>query len=254
MNALEFIEVRKEYGGREALAGISMTVPEGEFVVMMGPSGSGKTTLLKTANRLVEPSGGKVFFFGEDSARIEKSALRRQIGYALQSTALFPHMTVAKNIAAVPELLGWSRSEIDERVRELISAIGLDPKEHAERYPSQLSGGQAQRVGIARALAGRPRLLLLDEPFASLDAIIRTKLQDDLLEMHKRHEAPTVLFVTHDPDEAFRLGQRIAILDEGRLIRYATPSELIDDPGSDLAARLLGLVSAEGMRRARSTA
>ena len=237
------------YGTEAALSGVSMEIPEGAFVVLMGASGSGKTTLLRTINRLIAPSSGKVLFFGEDTAAMDPIELRKKIGYVLQSAALFPHRTVGGNIATVPEILGWERTRIAARVDELLELMGLDPAEYRGRYPSQLSGGQQQRVGIARAMAGRPAVLLMDEPFGALDAIIRARLQDDLLRMHRR-EGTTVVFVTHDLDEAFRLGDRVAVMNEGLLLQYGTPVELIRLPASDYVRELLGFLSVEAIRRA----
>ncbi|MDR1133659.1 MAG: ABC transporter ATP-binding protein, partial [Synergistaceae bacterium] len=225
MNAIEFEGVSKSYRGQDAVSGISMSVPDGAFVVLMGASGSGKTTLLKMVNRLISPSAGRIFYYGEDAAGLDAIELRKQIGYVLQSAALFPHMTVAGNIAAVPEILGWNAERTRSRVRELLELMGL-PGDFAGRYPSQLSGGQQQRVGIARAVAGSPRVLLMDEPFGALDAITRSRLQDDLLRMH-RADRSTILFVTHDLDEAFRLGDAVAVMNEGKLLQYGPPSDLI---------------------------
>ena len=226
-----------------------MEIPEGAFVVLMGASGSGKTTLLKMINRLIAPSSGRVLFFGEDNMSLDPIALRKRIGYVLQSAALFPHRTVAQNVATVPEVLGWEVPAINERVNELLELMDLDPAEFRDRYPSQLSGGQQQRVGIARAMAGRPNVLLMDEPFGALDVIIRARLQDDLLKMHRRDNL-TIVFVTHDLDEAFRLGDRVAVMNEGKLVQYDTPQALIKNPASDYVKQLLGFLSVEAIRRA----
>ncbi|MDR1514600.1 MAG: ABC transporter ATP-binding protein [Synergistaceae bacterium] len=225
-----------------------MSVPDGALVVLMGASGSGKTTLLKMVNRLIQPSSGRISFYGEDTAGLDVIELRKKIGYVLQSAALFPHMTVRGNIATVPEILGWNAERIRARTSELLELMGL-PDDFAGRYPSQLSGGQQQRVGIARAIAGSPKVLLMDEPFGALDAITRARLQDDLLRIH-RADRSTILFVTHDLDEAFRLGDRVAVMNEGELIRYGTPAELIKAPDSDYAKKLLGFLSLEAIRRA----
>jgi osmoprotectant transport system ATP-binding protein len=248
VNAIEFVDVHKSYGDGEAVAGVSMSVPEGALVVMMGASGSGKTTMLKMVNRLISPSSGKVLFFDEDTTALDAIELRKKIGYVLQSAALFPHMTAARNISTVPEILGWGAERIRSRVEELLSLMGL-PEDFADRYPSQLSGGQQQRVGIARALAGDPKVLLMDEPFGALDAITRARLQDDLLRIHRR-DRTTILFVTHDLDEAFRLGDRVAVMNEGRLVQYGTPWELIKSPESEYVERLLDFLSVEAIRRA----
>lgn len=250
MNAVEFVDVSKRYGDTVAVDGVSMDIPEGAFVVLMGASGSGKTTLLKMANRLIEPSSGRVLFFGEDTSGLDEIRLRQKIGYVLQSAALFPHRSVARNIATVPEILGWERTRIDAKVDELLTLMGLPPLSFRDRYPSQLSGGEQQRVGIARAMAANPRVLLMDEPFGALDAIIRARLQDDLLSMHRRNRT-TILFVTHDLDEAFRLGDRVAIMNEGHLVQYDAPAALIASPASEYVERLLGFLSLEALRRAK---
>lgn len=250
MNAVEFLDVRKVYNGDGAVAGVTMAVSEGSFVVLMGTSGSGKTTLLKMINRLIVPTSGQVLFFGEDNAALDVTELRKKIGYVLQSAALFPHRTVARNIATVPEILGWSAERTRARVDELLELMGMEPDDFRDRYPSQLSGGQQQRVGIARAMAGEPSVLLMDEPFGALDAITRSRLQDDLRALHERNNT-TILFVTHDVDEAFRLGDKVAIMSEGRLVQYDTPAELLRSPASDYVRQLLDFLSVEAIRRAQ---
>ncbi len=250
MNAVEFLDVRKVYNGDDAVDGVTMAVAEGSFVVLMGTSGSGKTTLLKMINRLIVPTSGTVLFFGEDNAALDLTELRKRIGYVLQSAALFPHRTVARNIATVPEILGWEAGRTHARVDELLALMGMEPGDFRNRYPSQLSGGQQQRVGIARAMAGEPSVLLMDEPFGALDAITRARLQDDLRAMHER-SGTTVLFVTHDVDEAFRLGDRVAIMSEGRLVQYDTPARLLESPASGYVSQLLDFLSVEAIRRAK---
>ena len=239
----------KNYGSKRAVAGVSLEIPEGSFVVMMGASGSGKTTMLKMINRLITPSSGKVLFFGADSAELNVTELRRRVGYVLQSAALFPHWTVKRNIAAVPEILRWDRERIHARVCELLELMGLPSADFLDRYPSQLSGGEQQRVGIARAMAGSPSVLLMDEPFGALDAITRARLQDDIIAIQRR-ERITVVFVTHDLDEAFRLGDRVAIMNGGELVQYDTPLAVIKKPATDYVEQLLGFLSAEAVRRA----
>lgn len=251
MNAVEFIGVRKIYNGDGAVKDVTMAIREGAFVVLMGSSGSGKTTLLKMINRLIVPSSGKVLFFGEDNASLDLTELRKKIGYVLQSAALFPHRTVARNIATVPEILKWDKERIRARVDELLELMGMQPDEFRNRYPSQLSGGQQQRVGIARAMAGEPAVLLMDEPFGSLDAITRARLQEDLRAMQER-AGTTILFVTHDVDEAFRLGDKVAIMSEGSLVQYDTPDFLLRFPASGYISKLLGFLSVEGIRRAQA--
>jgi osmoprotectant transport system ATP-binding protein len=249
LNAIEFEDVKKNYGTSEAVRGVSMAVSEGSLVALMGVSGSGKTTMLKMVNRLVVPTSGKVLFFGEDTASMEVTALRKKIGYVLQAAALFPHMTVAENISTTPGILGWDKARTKSRVREMLSLMGLDPDEFAGRYPSQLSGGQQQRVGIARAMAGAPGVLLMDEPFGALDVITRSRLQDDLLRLHGR-DGTTILFVTHDIDEAFRLGNKVAVMNGGVLAQYGTPREIVGNPADSYVRQLLNFLSVEALKRA----
>lgn len=239
----------KIYGSKRAVSDVSLEIPEGSFVVMMGASGSGKTTMLKMINRLITPSSGSVLFFGADSAGLDVTELRRQVGYVLQSAALFPHWTVKRNIAAVPEILGWESARIHARVCELLELMGLPAADFLDRYPSQLSGGEQQRVGIARAMAGSPSVLLMDEPFGALDAITRARLQEDIIAIQRR-ERITVVFVTHDLDEAFRLGDRVAIMNGGELVQYDTPLAVIKKPATNYVEQLLGFLSAEAVRRA----
>lgn len=214
-----------------------MDVVDGELLVLLGPSGCGKTTLLKTVNRLVEPTAGRILVAGVDARTVPVVRLRRGIGYAIQATGLFPHLTVARNVAVVPRLLGWDRARVDARVEEMLDLVGL-PAGYGGRYPRQLSGGEAQRVGLARALAGDPTTLLMDEPFGALDAISRARLQDVLLAIQARLDR-TILFVTHDVAEALRLADRIAVLDRGRLVQVGPPAELVARPADPLVAELL---------------
>lgn len=218
---------------------VSLTVDDGEIVVVVGTSGSGKTTLLRMINRLIEPTSGRVLIDGEDTRSLAAYELRRRIGYVIQGYGLFPHRTVAQNIGTVPQLLGWDRARIAGRVDELLDLFQLPPADFRDRLPAELSGGQQQRVGVARALAAEPKLLLMDEPFGALDPIIRAKAQDDLLAIHRRFKT-TIVFVTHDMDEAIRLGDRIAVLDEGRLLQYASPATMIADPATPFVGDLLG--------------
>jgi len=237
--AIAFDRVTKTFPGAAspAVDDVSLRIPEGAFVVLLGPSGSGKTTLLKMVNRLYEPSSGAVRVDGADVRAVAVTALRRRIGYVIQQIGLFPHMTVARNIAVVPELLGWSRPRIAARVDALLDLVGLPPDFRA-RYPSQLSGGQQQRVGPARALAADPMLLLMDEPFGATDAITRASLQEQMLALQRRVRK-TVLFVTHDVDEALRLADRIAILRDGRLVQYDEPCALMSAPANDFVRVLV---------------
>lgn len=236
---IEFQQIGLSLGGKPVIAEVSLRIAPGEFAVMIGPSGAGKSSLLRMVNRLLEPDRGQVLVGGVPVRDQEPTALRRGIGYVIQSTGLFPHRTVAQNIATVPGLLQWPAERIAERTAELMALLHLDPA-LAERYPHQLSGGQQQRVGVARALAADPEILLMDEPFAALDAVTRRALQAELLQI-QRSTGKTVLMVTHDLDEALRLGTRIHLLDGGRLLQSGTPLELLTRPASAEVAAFLGL-------------
>jgi osmoprotectant transport system ATP-binding protein len=241
MASVRFDNVTKRFDGSAGAAvdGVSLEVPEGSFVVLLGPSGCGKTTLLKTVNRLHELDSGAVFVDGVDVKAIDATTLRRQIGYVIQHVGLFPHMTVASNVAVVPRLLGWPKERIDARVDELLDLVALSPSEFRGRRPSQLSGGQQQRVGIARALAAGPKLLLMDEPFGAIDAITRASLQDEMLRL-KRDLRQTVIFVTHDVEEALRLADRIVVMRSGRVVQYDAPLAMLTAPADDFVRELLG--------------
>jgi osmoprotectant transport system ATP-binding protein len=218
---------------RYAVRDVDLDVAEGELLALLGTSGCGKTTTLKMINRLVEPSAGTIEVDGRDTAAIDPVALRRSIGYVFQGVGLFPHMTIAENVGAVPRLLGWRRAEIDQRVEELLALVGLPAGEYARRMPAELSGGQRQRVGVARALAARPRVLLMDEPFGALDPVTRDTMQEELRGLHRRLGL-TIVLVTHDMTEALLLGDRVAVMSAGRIERVGTPAELLREPGSDV--------------------
>lgn len=238
---VEFRAVSKTYrGGTVALADLTFTVPAGAISALVGPSGGGKTTALKTVNRLIEPSSGAVLIDGADVTVGDPVTLRRRIGYVIQHVGLFPHRTVAENVATVPELLGWATDRIRARVVALLELVGLEPGRYASRYPAQLSGGERQRVGVARALAAEPPVMLMDEPFAAVDPIVRERLQDEFLRIHERI-GMTVLFVTHDIDEALKMGDRVAVLQGGRLIQYATPAEIVRRPANDFVREFIGI-------------
>ena len=233
-------QLSKRYGQVMAVDTVSMQVEKGTIAVIVGPSGSGKSTLLRMINRLIEPSSGRVFIDGRDTASEPAHLLRRRIGYVIQGYGLFAHRTVAQNIATVPQLLGWEPARIARRVHDLLEVFALDPAQYADKLPDQLSGGQQQRVGVARALAAEPAVLLMDEPFGALDPIIRGKAQDDLLAIQRRF-GTTIVLVTHDLDEAFRLGSRVAVMSQGRLLQYDAPTELLRQPRDELVARMTGL-------------
>jgi osmoprotectant transport system ATP-binding protein len=230
----------KQYGATTVVDSVSMVIERNSITVIVGTSGSGKSTLLRMINRLVEPTGGRVLIDGNDTAREPAHLLRRRIGYAIQSHGLFPHRTVAENIATVPRLLGWDEARIRTRVDELLQVFQLDPGEFAQKFPHQLSGGQQQRVGVARALAAEPAVLLMDEPFGALDPIIRAKAQDDLLDIQRRF-ATTIVLVTHDMDEAFRLGNRVAVMSQGRVLQYDRPAVLLTRPADPFISRMTGI-------------
>jgi osmoprotectant transport system ATP-binding protein len=218
---------------------VSLDIQEGEFIVFLGPSGCGKTTLLKMVNKLYDTTSGTIEIDGEDIRKVQTEQLRRGIGYVIQQNGLFPHMTIESNIAVVPRLLKWQEDKIDKRINELLEMVHLDPKVYRKRRPSQLSGGQQQRVGIARAMAADPKFLLMDEPFGAIDAITRTSLQDELHRI-QRLLKKTILFVTHDVDEALRLADRIIIMLDGKVVQFATPYEIVTNPANDFIRKLVG--------------
>jgi osmoprotectant transport system ATP-binding protein len=239
---LELSHVSKLYSGQRqpAIEDLSLVVPAGEVCVLVGPSGSGKTTAMRLINRMVALTSGDILLGGRSVLERDPRELRREIGYVIQQIGLFPHLTVAENIATVPRLLGWERDRTSTRVQELLSLIGLDPEEMSGRYPTQLSGGQRQRVGVARALAADPPLMLMDEPFGAIDPINRAHLQDEFLSLQAKVKK-TVVFVTHDIDEAIKMGDRIAILREGgKLAQYDTPKAILARPADEFVARFVG--------------
>jgi osmoprotectant transport system ATP-binding protein len=235
---IEFEAVGKEFAGATVLADMSFRIRTGELFVLIGPSGCGKSTTLKLMNRLLERSGGTIRFAGEDIDRIPIEQLRRRMGYAIQSIGLFPHWTIAQNIATVPRLLRWPREKIRVRIEELMHLLRLDAA-WRDRYPHQLSGGQQQRVGVARALAADPDVLLMDEPFGALDPITRDALQAELARIH-RETGKTIVFVTHDMQEALALASRIAVMDRGLLVQIGTPAELLRAPVNEFVHSFVG--------------
>jgi osmoprotectant transport system ATP-binding protein len=241
MNAIVFDHVSKTYPGaaQPAVDDVSLDVADGQVVVLLGTSGSGKTTLLKMVNRLYEPTSGRIVVEGVEVHALPVTELRRRIGYVIQQIGLFPHWTVAQNVATVPRLLQWDRPRIEQRVDELLELVGLPPATYRARYPAQLSGGQQQRVGIARALAADPDILLMDEPFGAVDAITRARLQEEFLTLQERTHK-TVLFVTHDVEEALRLADRLVVMDAGKVLQHGTPFDVISQPANAFVAELVG--------------
>ena len=236
---IEFQQVGKSFNGQAVVEDFSLAIAPGEFTVLIGRSGSGKSTTLKMINRLVEHDRGKILFAGQEIRSFKPEDLRRRMGYAIQSTGLFPHWTVERNIACVPELLKWPAARIRDRVTELLELLQLPADTYRGRYPHQLSGGQQQRVGVARALAADPDVLLMDEPFGALDPITREALQLEMSRIH-RLSGKTIVLVTHDIDEALRLGSRVVLLDHGRIVQAGTPRQLLAGPANDLVRDFIG--------------
>jgi osmoprotectant transport system ATP-binding protein len=235
-------EVTKIYPGtvEPAVDSLTMDMPVGEILVLVGPSGCGKSTTLRLINRMIEPSSGRIVFEGEDVTDVNPDQLRRRIGYVIQQIGLFPHRTIAENIATVPKLLGWEKSRIPARVDELLEMVGMDPATYRSRYPKELSGGQAQRVGVARALGADPDVLLMDEPFGAIDPITRDRLQNEFLRLQAELKK-TIVFVTHDIDEAIKMGDRIAILmEQSRIAQLDTPERILAHPASEFVENFLG--------------
>lgn len=225
---------------RPAVDSLTMEVPEGEIVILVGPSGCGKTTTMKLINRLIEPTSGRIYLDDEDVTNVDPDHLRRRIGYVIQQIGLFPHMTIADNIATVPKLLGWSRSKISDRIDELLEMVGLDAAMYRGRYPKELSGGQMQRVGVARAMSADPDVMLMDEPFGAIDPITRERLQNEFLRLQSDIKK-TIIFVTHDIEEAIKMGDRIAILrEQSHIAQYDTPEQILLDPADDFVADFIG--------------
>ena len=241
MSKIRFESVTKQFANtqRPSVDEVSFQIDEGSFVVLLGPSGCGKTTMLKMINRLIEPTAGAIYIGEQNVLDMDATELRRQIGYVIQQIGLFPHMTVAKNIAIVPDLLKWPQDEIETRVDELLTLVDLPPAEYRDRYPSQMSGGQRQRVGVARALAGDPDVILMDEPFGAIDAITRTGLQDEMIHLQHRLKK-TIVFVTHDVEEALRLADKIVIMREGKIVQYDSPFNILSHPADQFVRDLVG--------------
>lgn len=236
-----FDQVTKRYPDStvDVVNQLSLTIPDGEICILVGPSGCGKTTTMKMINKLIPPSSGSILIDGQDIGAIDTIQLRLNIGYIIQDIGLFPHMTVAENIATVPVELGWKKDRISTRVDELLDLVELEPKIYRHKKPRELSGGQRQRVGVARALAADPKIMLMDEPFGALDPITRAKLQDEFLNIQAKIKK-TIVFVTHDIDEALKMGDRIAVLKAGRVIQYGKPMEILARPADPFVSELIG--------------
>src|SRR5437764_7994111 len=242
MAKIAFYEITKVFAGasKPAVDAVAFFVPEGETCMLVGTSGSGKTTLLRMANRLIEPTSGKIVIDGKNVLEENPILLRRRIGYVIQQVGLFPHMSIAENVRVTAEIAGgWSKERLADRADELLDLVGLPPAEYRSRFPRQLSGGQQQRVGLARALATDPTILLMDEPFGALDAITRARMQDELLRI-QQNVRKTILFVSHDIEEAFKLGDQIAVMHDGKLQQLGTPVELLANPANDYVRKLVG--------------
>ncbi|MCD8117590.1 MAG: betaine/proline/choline family ABC transporter ATP-binding protein [Oscillospiraceae bacterium] len=245
---IEFKNVCKSYGKTQILKDLSFTIQDGEFIVLIGPSGCGKTTTLKTINRLIEPDGGTVYIDGRDIRETDKDDLRRHIGYVIQQIGLFPNMTVAQNICVVPKLLKYSKEDCARIVSDMLKMVGME--EYADKYPNQLSGGQQQRIGVLRALAASPPIVLMDEPFGALDPQTREVLQDEVKNLQKKLNK-TFVFVTHDMDEALKMADRIFFMDEGCIVQMATPEEMLEHPATERVQSFLGKHTAEAAAPSR---
>ena len=236
---IKYKNVALGYTEKEVLRDVNLRIEQGEFMVLVGPSGSGKTTMLKMINRLLEPTDGNIYMDGKRIKDYDERELRLSTGYVLQAIALFPNLTVAENIALIPEMKGWTQSQIASKTEELLDKVGLPAAEYAKRMPSELSGGEQQRIGIVRAIIAEPKILLMDEPFSALDANSRKQLQSLTKDLHKEF-GMTTIFVTHDTDEALKLGNRIAVLQEGEIVQVANAETILTQPANDFVADLFG--------------
>ncbi|GLI19888.1 proline/glycine betaine ABC transporter ATP-binding protein [Tepidanaerobacter syntrophicus] len=236
---ISFKNVTKKFGEQIAVDNLTIDLPSSEITVLIGPSGCGKTTTLRMINRLIEPTEGVIYINGTDISKVDPVELRRNIGYVIQQIALFPHMTIAQNVGLVPYLKNWPEAKRKERIEELLEMVGMPPSKFYNRYPDELSGGQQQRIGVARALAADPDIILMDEPFGALDPITRTTLQDELLDMQDKL-GKTIVFVTHDMDEALKLANKIAIMKDGKVLQYDTPEQLLKNPAHGFVEEFIG--------------
>lgn len=236
---IEFKNIRKVFNNKEILKGINLTIDKGELVVLVGSSGCGKTTTLKMINKLILPTEGKIFINGEDISKKDTIELRRNIGYIIQQTGLFPHMTVGQNIGLVPYLKKTDKKEVEVKIRSLLELVGMNPDEYINRYPYELSGGQQQRIGVARAFASDADNILMDEPFSALDPITKGQLQDELFNLQQQLRK-TIIFVTHDMDEALKLGDKICIMKDGEILQFDTPEKILKNPAHEFVEEFIG--------------
>ena len=236
---IELKNVKKTFENTEVLKDVNLKIEKGELVVLIGPSGCGKTTTLKMLNKLIKPTSGKIYINGEDISKKDSIKLRRNIGYVIQQTGLFPHMTVGDNIGLIPYLEGWEDEKIRNKIIELLDMVGMEPKKYIDRYPNELSGGQQQRIGVARAFATNPEIILMDEPFSALDPITRNQLQDELFNIQEKMKK-TIVFVTHDMDEALKLADKICIMKDGIVLQYDTPENILKNPSHGFVEEFIG--------------
>lgn len=236
---LEFKNITKVFKNKTIIENINLTVDKGEFVVLIGPSGCGKTTTLKMINKLIPATSGNIYLDGKDILKEDVIALRRNMGYVIQQTGLFPHMTVGENIGLIPKLEKWEERKIRQRTIELLNMVGMEPEQYIDRYPCELSGGQQQRIGVARAFATNPDIILMDEPFSALDPITRNQLQDELFNLQQELKK-TIIFVTHDMDEALKLADRICIMKDGHILQFDTPENILKKPANEFVEEFIG--------------
>ncbi|PLS02743.1 ABC transporter ATP-binding protein [Neobacillus cucumis] len=236
---IEFKNIVKKYRTKTIINPFSLNIEAGQLVVFIGPSGCGKTTLLKMINKLIQPTSGKIFVNGTDITTMNPIELRRNIGYVIQNTGLFPHMSIQENLELIPKLKGEDPAAIEKKTNELLDLVGLDPKEYLHRYPKELSGGQQQRVGVARAFSTNSDIILMDEPFSALDPVTRSSLQDELFQMQKELNK-TIIFVTHDMDEAIKIADKICILKDGDILQYDTPENILKNPANEFVEGFIG--------------
>lgn len=239
MSLIEFKDIVKKYRNKTIINPFSLEIEAGQLVVFIGPSGCGKTTLLKMINKLIQPTSGSIFVNGTDISTMNPIELRRNIGYVIQNTGLFPHMTIEENLELIPKLKGEKPEEIVKKTKDLLSLVGLEPKEYLHRFPKELSGGQQQRVGVARAFSTNSDIILMDEPFSALDPVTRSSLQDELFQMQKELNK-TIIFVTHDMDEAIKIADKICILKDGDILQYDTPENILKNPANDFVEDFIG--------------